>query len=149
MFKGIENIPFFLYHMFSTKHQPQSSYLILAIKTDKGFFDSKSLSNREYELLIGSAEHYAKLQTTGDPTSKLIDSRFGKMGSELTNYANKHLVNDSISIEQYPRWWARYFTKITGGKFNTAGIVYMHISYVDSQVIATPGDILFTEKLRE
>lgn len=147
MFKGIQNAPFFLYHMFSTRHAAQSSYRILVVKTEKGIFNYKTLSNREYELIVGSAEFYAALHKSGDPAEKIVEKRFGGIDTTMFIWANRLLVNDTVAITSYPLWWARYFSEITGHRYQSAMLFYTDIVYSSSLVKNTPSDTLFIVKL--
>ena len=70
MAKGIENVPFFLYHMFSKDHQPVDSTAVYLVKTRDGYLNHKQLSNREDEMLMNSAAYYYRLK------QKDIDGRF-------------------------------------------------------------------------
>lgn len=147
MYKGIENVPFFLYHMFSTRHPARESYHVLAIKTEKGLFPRQQLSNREYELLIGSAEYYKQLKISGDPTAKNLENRLGRTGNKLMPFAKERLLNDSADLANYPEWWARYFAEVTGNRYLEASLVEYLVQFTDSGRIAKEGKTLFTVNL--
>jgi hypothetical protein len=147
IYKGIENIPFFLYHMFSTRHTTKQVYKIYAIRIDSNYYDVTKLSNRENEMLIGSAERYVQLKGMPDPIRHVIDSRFSKAGEELRGYLYRQLLNDSSIIGGYPEWWARYFSKVSGIKVRRVSLVTFDVAFAPHLHKQSDDSILFTVKL--
>ncbi|MBK7434979.1 MAG: hypothetical protein IPI66_14555 [Chitinophagaceae bacterium] len=73
MYKGIQNLPFFLYHMYSKEHRPQDSIPVYLLKTPYGYLDHKQLSNREEELFLNTVAYYQNLQRDGDGTAEAVE----------------------------------------------------------------------------
>lgn len=111
MAKGIENIPFFLYNMYSQPHHPKDSATVYLIKTNTGYSNTKAWSNRQEELLMNSAGYWLTLLQKGDATASTVQQRLkGRLPEGWYNFIQKGLVNDSVTIAAFPGWWARYFT---------------------------------------
>ena len=147
MFKGIENIPFFLYHMFSTEHPVQTNYPLVLIKVDSSYYDQTKLSNREYEMLIGSVDQYITLKKYGDPMLPVIHSRVAALGAGVSSYFQKQLINDSTSINRYPTWWAEYFSMVSGLENKLVTVVKADLSFSPTLKKSTNDSIVFTVTL--
>ena len=137
MAEGIENIPFFLYHMYSKVHKPMDSIGVYLIKTPDGYFNVKQLSNREEELLMNSVSYYVNLKQSGDGIVQSIDKRFRSSASPgVYQYLRDHLYNDSTMLEEFPRWWSRYFRSVTGSRGDVSVVrsyVYAKEPYAKSE----------------
>jgi hypothetical protein len=121
--------------------------MVYAIRTGNGYFNTKRLSNREYELLIGSVENYAKLKSLGDQTSLLVKKRFNSLGNKAVVFADNQLVNDSQSIQKYSRWWARYFSEVTGKRNEIVSLASFDLAFTPQLSRLSPDSTLFTIKL--
>ena len=126
MFKGIENIPFFLYHMFSTTHAPADSVQVLLIETPRGYFNTNRLSGREREMLLNTAGYYAESKDRGfqDPLIPTVRRRFASRvdSSALINY-EEQLVNSPGAFDRFPAWWLRYFNSILDQHFDSLRVI--------------------------
>jgi len=128
MYKGIENIPFFLYHMYSKKHLPQDSIAVQLMKTPYGYLDHKQLSNREEELLMNSAAYYSELVKKGDGTAEAVDTRFNhRFTGKIYPYLCEMLINGDDRLAKYPDWWMRYFRSITDDQYRQVQLVRAYV----------------------
>ena len=124
MAKGIENVPFFLYHMFSKDHQPVDSTAVYLVKTRDGYLNHKQLSNREDEMLMNSVAYYCRLKQNGDGTAESVKDRFkNKVPASVYDYMDKHLVNDSISMSAFPKWWGAYLSSVIKNDYDVVALV--------------------------
>src|SRR5436190_3859137 len=78
MVKGISNVPFFLYHMYSYAHQPKDSFNVILIKTTDGYLDPYQLSGREAEMLMKNIPYFMTQKDKGwkDGVSLAVERRF-------------------------------------------------------------------------
>ena len=148
MARGIENIPFFLYHMYSKDHQPMDSIGIFMVKTPLGYFDHKQLSNREEEMLMNSVSYYVNLKQSGKKDNETIKKRFYKiMPASWYNYLLVHLTNDSIAISSFPQWWGNYLRSISDIRKTTVSVVRSDIFSTMPYKKSTTDSVIFTIKL--
>ena len=115
MYKGIQNIPFFLYHMFSTTHSPADSVQVFLVKTPKGYFNTNKLSGREREMLLNNLGYYlaGKAAAFKDPLEPTVHHRFASVLPEQhRQFISEGLLNSSEAISSFPAWWQRYFDQI-------------------------------------
>jgi len=128
MYRGIENVPFFLYHMYSKRHLPRDSVAVQLLKTPYGYLDHTQLSNREAELLMNSANYYSELVKKGDGTAEAVDTRFNhRITSQLYPYLTKVLINGEDMLAKYPEWWMRYFRTVTGNRYRQVQLVRAYV----------------------
>ena len=129
MAKGIENVPFFLYHMYGQKHPPRDSIGIYLVKTTDGYFNHKKLSNREQEILMNSVSYYVNLRYAGhDGINESIKKRFEKILSGTGyEYLQKHLANDSVAIRNFPQWWSRYFSSVSNTHAGQVSVIKTYV----------------------
>lgn len=135
MFKGIENVPFFLYHMFSTPHAPADSVHVLLVNTPHGYFNTNKLSGREREMLLNSANYYdeSKQRNFQDPLVMTVRKRIAPIAdsTELAQMEKK-LVNQPAAFDEFPAWWLRYFNSIQGQRFDSVQVISTFIRPGDS-----------------
>ena len=149
MFKGIENVPFFLYHMYGQKHPPRDSIGVYLIKTSKGYFDHKKLSNREQEILTNSVSYYVNLKNAGDDINESIKKRFGKIvGGSGYEYLQRHLSNDSLAMAKFPEWWGKYFKSVADTDYNLVSVVKSYVYSKPPYNKSVTDSLIFTIKLR-
>ena len=129
MAKGIQNVPAFLYHMYSKDHQPMDSIPVILVKTPKGYLNVKQLSGREEEMLMNSVSYYVKLKRSGDVTIEAVQKRFSRFSPGTYQYLQQHLLNDQDAMDQFPNWWYKYFKTVNE---NTDSITVVQ-SYVYSK----------------
>ncbi len=129
MAKGVENVPFFLYHMYGQKHPPRDSIGIYLVKTADGYFNHKKLSNRGEEILMNSVSYYVNLQYAGhDGINESIKKRFEKIVSgKGYEYLQKHLANDSVAISNFPQWWSRYFSSVSNIHTGSVSVIKTYV----------------------
>src|SRR5690349_21849385 len=92
MSKAIENIPAFLYNMYSKQHEPMDSIPVFLVKTPKGYLNVKQLSGREEEMLMNTVSYYVKLKRSGDVTIEAVQKRFNRFSPNTYQYLQKHLL---------------------------------------------------------
>ncbi|HMK02980.1 MAG TPA: hypothetical protein VK489_02265 [Ferruginibacter sp.] len=149
MAKGIQNVPFFLYYMYSQKHPPKDSIAVYLIKTSTGYYDHKKLSSREQELLMNSVGYYVNLKRDGDGINETIKKRFGKItGKGGLSYLQEQLVNDSSALLQFPEWWGRYFQTVVKNKFDSVSVVRSYVSTAPPYNKSATDSLVFTIKLK-
>jgi hypothetical protein len=118
MYKGIENAPFFLYHMYAQQHSHNDSATVLLAKTENGYFTNKSFSNRQEELLFNAAGYYLLLKASArDTILSVVKSRFGnRVPAGIYAVIEQQLSNSSAAIDSFPAWWSRYFYSVSSTK---------------------------------
>lgn len=132
MVKGVENIPFFLYHMYAYAHQPKDSFNVILVKTPKGYLNPFEFSGRESEMLMNNTLYFIKMKKNhwNDPLIPTIEKRFfNRFTSNTYQYLKQGLVNDSISFEGYCNWWKRYFISIHQLSYDSISIVSGYVKY--------------------
>jgi hypothetical protein len=131
MYKGIENTPFFLYHMFSTPHIKKDSFPVQLIKTAGGYFNQYSVSNREAELLLNNVYAYQYLQQhQADPILPTVNSRFSNYTTENElQLITTRLCNDTVALKQFPNWWKQYFNSITNSTYTPNSLVSSYVHF--------------------
>lgn len=149
MAKGIENIPFFLYHMYGQKHPPRDSIGVYLIKTSAGYYNHKKLSNREQEILMNAVSYYVNLKKAGDGINGSIQKRFGKIVSGSTyEYLQKHLANDSTAMAKFPQWWGRYFKSVSNNDEDSVSVVKAYVYSKPPYNKSLTDSLIFTIKLK-
>jgi len=151
MAKAIENIPFFLYHMYSYAHQPKDSIPVVLIKTSDGYLNPFELSGRESELLMNNILYYTKMKKNNwnDPLIPTVEKRFSKrVPANTLLYLQQGLVNDSIDFSGYTDWWLRYFKTVAKKSYDSATVVSGYVKY--NRVLSkSPSDsIIFTAQIK-
>ncbi|CAN5684931.1 hypothetical protein BH11BAC3_BH11BAC3_17690 [soil metagenome] len=147
MAKGIENIPFFLYHMFGSVQSSTDSVNIVLIKTPEGYFNTNKLSGREREMLMNNTNYFIeqKKQGFGDPLEQTVENRFkNRVNNTTYNYLQQSLLNDSTHLAAYPGWWQRYFERVQNKKFASVEIVSSYIYFNSSMYKSQTDSIVFT-----
>ena|SRR5437868_1026490 len=145
MAKAIENIPFFLYHMYSQAHPTRDSIAVYLIKTPDGYFNHKKFSSMEQEILMNSVSYYVNLKRDGDGIRGSIQKRFGRTGY---TYLQEHLSNDSASLAQFPGWWARYFRALAKNNFDSVSVIRSYVYSKPPYNKAAADSLIFTIKLK-
>ncbi len=147
MAKGIQNVPVFLYNMYSTVHQPMDSFPVILIKKNGGYVNHKQLSGREQEMLLNSVSFYLNLKRTGDSGMlQSVDDRFNRFSSSKTlNYLHRHLVNDGTSLSTFADWWQRYYQAITGDK-QPVTVVRSYVYFKAPYTKSTSDSVIFSTK---
>lgn len=141
MFKGIENVPFFLYHMFSTPHATADSVQVLLIQTPQGYFNTNRLSGRDREMLLNTASYFEASQNQNffDPLTITVRKRFSAItdSAELANMEAR-LVNKPPAFDRFPAWWLRYFNSIQDQHFDSIRVIstFLHPGRPQQQVVA-------------
>lgn len=147
MVKGIENIPFFLYHMYSYPHVSKDSFNVILIKTQGRYLDPYKLSGRESEMLMNNVSHYnqMKKKSWNEPITQTVTERFkNRVPGNTYNYLQKSLVNDSASFSRYINWWEKYFSRIYSGSNDSVVIVSGFVHYRPVFSKSSQDSILFT-----
>lgn len=151
MYKGIQNVPFFLYHMFSTVHPVKDSAEVILIKTKNGYISPFEKSNREAEMLINNAPYYSLLKQTDykDGINETIAGRFkNKLPASFYQFIFNGLSNDSVAVNKYPQWWADYFKSIYDIEDDSAEVVKSYI-YFKPAIHKSPLDsVIFSVSLK-
>ncbi|HQY11218.1 MAG TPA: hypothetical protein PK133_03365 [Ferruginibacter sp.] len=149
MAKGIENIPFFLYHMYGQVHPRKDSTAVYLVKTKEGYFNHKKLSSREQEMLLNPVIYYANLKKDGDGTVETVENRFGSVaGAQTMAYLQKQLGNDSLSLTRFPGWWGNYFRLVSKDAFDSVSVVRSYVYSKAPYHKAAADSLSFTVKLR-
>lgn len=151
MAKGIENIPFFLYHMYGYAHQPMDSLKVILVKTPDGYLNPFELSGRESEMLMNNVMYYdqMKKQNWKDDLIPTIYNRFSKrLPISTYNYLQKGLVNDSIALSKYTDWWQQYFNKVHCNSYDSVSVVLGYVYYYPGHIKSPIDSIIFTSHLK-
>lgn len=149
MAKGIENIPFFLYHMYSQPHPYKDSVPVYMVRTNEGYFDHKKLSNREQELLMNSISYYVNLKRDGDGTIGTVESRFGSSLSRASiRYLQKHLGNDSTALVRFTGYWTRYFNAVSNHQYSSAAVYRSYVCPYPPYRLSANDSLIFSVKLK-
>jgi hypothetical protein len=125
-FKGIQNTPFFLFNMYSTRQQNKDTTYKIRLLVNNKAFNYHSLMYREAESLIGSFEYFERLQQTDfhatDP--QLVKARLeNKLPRKIYGIAFNRLTNAAMTKEMYLAWWLKYLEAVTGETINTVQVV--------------------------
>jgi hypothetical protein len=149
MAKGIQNIPFFLYNMYSKPHPPLDSFAVYLVKLPGGYYDHKQLTNREQEMLLNSVGYFENLLRDGDGTLQSINNRFaGRVSPGLLQYFKENLYNDSNKLAAFPQWWARYFKQVSGQKTGLVSVVKSYVTASAGYPKSVQDSVLFTVQLK-
>jgi len=150
MAKGIGNIPFFLYHMYSKDHQPVDSMPVYLIKSGDTYLNYKTLSNREEEILMNSVSYYCKLlQNKDEGARQTIRNRFQKLVSAGTyDYVTAKLSNDSMALARFPTWWAGYFKTVMHAKQDSVSVVRSYVYSKNPFNKSANDSLIFSVKLK-
>jgi hypothetical protein len=118
MYKGIENVPFFLYNMYAGSHPGADSQAVYWVKTPAGYLNNRRFSNRQQELLYNTPGYYAALRSSPrDTVLQVVDTRFaGRVSPGLYAYMVGSLSNGPAAIDGFPAWWGRYFRSVCPGQ---------------------------------
>ncbi|MEO6233135.1 MAG: hypothetical protein ABJB11_06785 [Ferruginibacter sp.] len=147
MAKGIENMPFFLYHMFGSVQSSNDSINVILIKTSEGYFNTNQLSGREREMLMNNISYFIERKKQGfsDPLGQTVANRFKNRVSNTTyNYLQKSLLNDSAHLAAYPGWWKHYFDQVQNKKYASVEIVSTYIHFNSSMYKSQTDSVVFT-----
>ena len=146
-YKGIENIPFFLYHMFAFAHESKDSMTVILMKTTGGYIDPFQLSERESEILLNNISYYIKLKENNykDYINQSIERRFkSNFSPRFYKYALQGLSNDSSSVNHYPNWWGQYFKTLYKQKYDSIQVVSGKVSYNPTFNKSAVDSVIFT-----
>lgn len=147
MYKGIENAPFFLYHMFGFAHPVKDSTPVLLIKTPKGYINPYQSSNRTAEMLLNNAAYYTYLQQNNyrDFIDESVERRFrGRLPEKTFQCIKSGLVNDSNRVKTYPDWWKRYFISVYGSGYDSVSLVTSYVRYSPTFSKSPVDSVVFT-----
>ena len=151
MVKGIENVPFFIYSMFSTPHLARTSYPVVLMRSEKGYVDPFQFSNRQVELLINNIPFYSDMRQKGyaDDINPTIEKRFaGRVPPQKLRNIYARLSNDSLRISAYPAWWQRYFQRIAPKDLNAVSLVSTSVRFTPRGFEkASEDSLIFTAKI--
>jgi hypothetical protein len=146
MYKGIENVPFFLYHMYSQKHEHKDSATVLLVKTEQGYLFTKSFSNRQEELLLNAAGYYISLKNSArDTILPVVESRFkNRLPAGIYTKLEQQLSNSPAAINSFPAWWGRYFYSIRSSTKGPVSLVQSRVSLSPPYAKSPADSIIFT-----
>jgi hypothetical protein len=145
MYKGIQNIPFFLYYMYGQAHPKKDSINVVLIKTKDGYFNTKKLSGREQEILLNSVDFYVSLKNTGDGNKINIANRFSSVSTQ--KYFEKMLCNDSAALDKFPEWWLSYYKQVANPTADSVTVVKSSVSTSFPYKKSVTDSIIFSLKI--
>jgi len=151
MVKGIQNIPFFLYHMYGYAHQSRDSINVILVKTPDGYMNPFELSGRESEMLMYNVLDYIKMKRNDwkDDLIPTVKKRFSNRVSASTyNFLQKGLVNDSSNFSKYYDWWQRYFNAVYSNSYDSVSVISAYIYYKPRYARSPKDSIIFTVHLK-
>ena len=151
MTKGVSNIPFFLYHMYSYAHQPKDSFNVLLIKTKDGYLDPYRVSGRESEMLMKNIPYFMLQKNRGwkDDISLTVEKRFkNQLPGPVYDYLHRGLVNDTTAFLKYPRWWQQYFDRTYHQSFDTVAVISTYIKYQPNFSKSPVDSTIFTAQFK-
>jgi hypothetical protein len=145
MYKGIENVPFFLYHMYAQRHRHNDSATVLLVKTESGYISNKSFSNRQEELLFNAAGYWLSLKNSArDTILPVVQSRFkNRLPAGMYALLQQQLSNSSMAIDSFPAWWSRYFLSIRPKTQGRAWLVQSRVSLNPPYLKSSADSIIF------
>ena len=147
MWKGIENVPFFLYHMYSRPQYVQDSMAVLLIKKDNQYINPFLKSNRQAEMLLNNIPFYISLKANGyhDPLESTIIKRFqGKTSESVLKKIQQNLSNNGTAVDAFPQWWKAYAENICGSDYDSFSTVISYVSFYPSFSKSPKDSTLFT-----
>lgn len=151
MFKGIQNAPFFLYHMFSTIHPPQDSMPVYLLKSRDGYISPFEYTNREGEMLTNYLSYYDQMKQNNyaDPIFPTIEKRFKNRVSPGTfHFIVTGLSNDSAAVNRYPKWWAAYFKSVMKEKYDSVWVVKSYVYNKPAYAKSPVDSIIFSVSVK-
>lgn len=117
MYKRVETIPFFIFDLYSGKAQASNSGVRISYYLDGKYFDTRQLSSRENETLIGSYDYYLALKSNqfyATDTMTIHNRFFGRVPNKLYQIIFNRLTNKEVNDSVYLNWWRRYFEQVAG-----------------------------------
>ena len=149
MIKAIENVPFFLYHMYSRDQHEVDSTGVYLVKTPDGYFNHKKLSAREQEMLMNSVSYYVKLKQKGDGIKETVKNRFGnRVNATAYDLLLKRLANDSSSLAAFPQWWSKYFSTVSSKNYDSVSVIKTYLYSKPPYNRSANDSLIFTVKLK-
>ena len=150
MARGIENVPFFLYHMYSKDHRPTDSIGVYLIKGPYGLYlNHKQLSNREEEMLMNAIDYYVKLKQSGKNINETIEKRFrGRTSVAVYDYLQKQLTNDDAALTAFPQWWANYLHSVINNDAYYVSVVKSYVYALPPYNKSISDSLIFTVNLK-
>ncbi|MBC7887840.1 MAG: hypothetical protein H7Z13_08110 [Ferruginibacter sp.] len=147
MAKGIENVPFFIYSMYSYAHQPQDSFNVILVKTQGGYLNPYQLSGRESEMLMNNISYFSKMKKLAyqDYITPTVERRFkNKLPINTYNFVERGLVNNHLQFSKYTGWWKRYLATVYKNPFDSVMVVSAYIQYQPEFSKSPVDSVIFT-----
>ena len=132
MYKRVETIPFFIFDLYSGKaHLSDTGYYDRYYLNGK-YFDTRKLSSREQETLLGSYDYYLKLKANGffaTDTMTIHNRFYGRVPNQLYNTIFDRLTNKEVNDSNYLNWWRRYFIQVSNQRVDSIVKITSRIDY--------------------
>ena len=116
LYKRVETIPFFIFDLYSGKaHLPDTGYYDRYYLNGK-YFDTRKLSSREQETLLGSYDYFLKLKANGfyaTDTMTIHKRLYGRVSDHLYKTIFDRLTNNQVNDSIYLYWWRKYFEQVS------------------------------------
>ena len=116
LYKRVETIPFFIFDLYSGKAHLADTGYYDRYYLNGTWFDTRKLSSREQETLLGSYDHYLQLKANHffATDTMVIHNRFyGKVPDHLYKTIFERLTNKDVNDSIYLNWWRRYFIQVS------------------------------------
>ena len=116
MYKRVETIPFFIFDLYSGKARLSDTGYYDRYYLNGKYFDTRKLSSREQETLLGSYDYYLNLKANGfyaTDTSTIHNRFYGKISSGLYRTIFDRLTNKQVNDSIYLHWWRSYFMQVS------------------------------------
>lgn len=126
MYKGVETIPFFLFHMYSTRQPALDTTIQTKIFIRGKEFDTRKLTGREKETLMGSLSYFYRLRENNfhATDSATIASRLkGILNPGMYDKVYSRLTNSKIDDKVFFDWWQKYLSRVSGQTADTFSIL--------------------------
>ena len=132
IYKGVQNTPFFLYGMYSSKQFPSKQYTGYILEINGNRFNVDSLPAAEHEMIVSTIERYSSLQNSDfqDALIPVLVKRFqAHLSEKQFQLILSRLTNDSTDRIRYHQWLKRYLEFILQKKIYTMKVFTAGFSY--------------------
>jgi hypothetical protein len=116
MYKRVETIPFFIFDLYSGKAHLSDKGYYDRYYLNGNYFDTRKLSSREQETLLGSYDYYLHLKANGfyaTDTTTIHNRFYGRLPVHLYKTVFDRLTNRQVNDSIYLYWWRKYFMQVS------------------------------------
>jgi len=131
-YKRVETIPFFIFDLYSGKARLSDTGYYDRYYLNGNYFDTRKLSSREQETLLGSYDYYLHLKANdfyATDTMTIHNRFYGRIPGHLYKTVFDRLTNRKVNDSAYLYWWRAYFEQVSNQKVDSIVKITSRISY--------------------